>query len=145
MIETLESGHFPAMHPECGTACPSLPDSIIRWKFKEKHEELPVLRELYLLKLFRLFVVVVVVVVCLCVVGVDAEYPAVASHFHGLYSCLQLCCEGPGFTSVQEDGCGKEVHQSYLGTERSTPVVPNWFQTCQCRCCLCYPGEYLRL
>ena len=25
------------------------------------------------------------------------------------------------------------------------PVVPNWFQPCQCCCRLCYPGEYLRL
>ena len=24
-------------------------------------------------------------------------------------------------------------------------VNPNWFQPCQCCCCLCYPGEYLRL
>ena len=39
----------------------------------------------------------------------------------------------------------KGAHQSYLGTERNTPVIPNWFQPCQCCCCLCYPGEYLRL
>ena len=25
----------------------------------------------------------------------DAEYLAVAPHFHGLYSYLELCCEGP--------------------------------------------------
>ena len=24
-------------------------------------------------------------------------------------------------------------------------VNPNWFRPCQCCCCLCYPGEYLRL
>ena len=24
-------------------------------------------------------------------------------------------------------------------------VNPDWFQPCQCCCCLCYPGEYLRL
>ena len=24
-------------------------------------------------------------------------------------------------------------------------IIPNWFQHCQCCCCLCYPGEYLRL
>ena len=35
--------------------------------------------------------------------------------------------------------------QSYLGAERNTLVNPNWFQPCQCWCCLCYPGEYLRL
>ena len=47
--------------------------------------------------------------------------------------------------SIQEDGCDKGAHQSYLGTERNTPVIPNWFQSCQCCCCLCYPGEYLGL
>ena len=35
--------------------------------------------------------------------------------------------------------------QSYLRTERNTLVNPNWFQPCQCCCCLYYPGEYLRL
>ena len=29
---------------------------------------------------------------------------------------------------IQEDGCDMGVHQSYLGTERNTPVIPNWFQ-----------------
>ena len=48
-------------------------------------------------------------------------------------------------TGLQEDGCDKGVHQSYLGAERNTPVIPNWFQPCQCCCCLCYSGEYLRL
>ena len=48
-------------------------------------------------------------------------------------------------TSIQEDGCDKGVHQSYLGPERNTPVIPNWFQPCKCCCCLCYPGEYLGL
>ena len=24
-------------------------------------------------------------------------------------------------------------------------LLSNWFQPCQCCCCLCYPGEYLRL
>ena len=28
----------------------------------------------------------------------------------------------------KEDGCDKGAHQSYLGTERNTPVIPNWFQ-----------------
>ena len=48
-------------------------------------------------------------------------------------------------TSIQEDGCDKGAHQSYLGAERDTLVNTNWFQPCQCCCCLCYPGEYLRL
>ena len=39
----------------------------------------------------------------------------------------------------------QEIHQSYLGAERNTLVNPNWFQPCQCCCCLCYPGEYLKL
>ena len=33
----------------------------------------------------------------------------------------------------------------YLGTERNAPVIPNWFQPCQCCCCVCYSGEYLGL
>ena len=37
----------------------------------------------------------------------DAEYLAVAPHFHGSNSSLELCCEGPWFTSIQEDGCDK--------------------------------------
>ena len=49
----------------------------------------------------------------------------VASHFHGLNSSLELCCEGPWFTSIQEDGCDKGMHQLYLGAERNTPVIPN--------------------
>ena len=69
----------------------------------------------------------------------------VAPHFHGLYSSLELCCEGPWFTSIQEHGCEKRAHQLYLGAERITPVIPNWFQPWQCCCCLCYLGEYLRL
>ena len=75
----------------------------------------------------------------------DVWYLALAPHFHGLYSSLELCCEGPWFTSIQEDGCDKGAHQSFLRTERSTPVIPNWFQPCQHCCCLCYPGEYLGL
>ena len=43
------------------------------------------------------------------------------------------------------EGCDNGVHQLYIGTERSTLVIPNWFQPYQCCCCLCYPGEYLRL
>ena len=72
----------------------------------------------------------------------DVWYLAVAAHFHGFYSSLELCREGPWFTSIQEDGHDKGAHQLYLGTERKTPVIPNLFQPC---CCLCYPGEYLRL
>ena len=43
------------------------------------------------------------------------------------------------------DVCDKGSHQPCLGTERNIPVIPNWFQPCQCRCYLCYPGEYLWL
>ena len=68
----------------------------------------------------------------------------VAPHFHCSYS-LQLCHEGPWFTCIQEDGCDKGGHQSYLGAVRNTPTIPNWFQLCQYCCCLYYPGEYLRL
>ena len=45
----------------------------------------------------------------------------------------------------RKDGFDKGAHQSYVGAERNTLVNPNWFQPCQCCCCLCYPGEYLRL
>ena len=45
----------------------------------------------------------------------------------------------------KEDGCDTGAHQSYFGAKRNTLVNPNWFQPCQCCCCLCYPGEYLRL
>ena len=31
----------------------------------------------------------------------------------------------------------KGAHQTYLGTERNIPVIPNWFQPCQCCCSLC--------
>ena len=47
--------------------------------------------------------------------------------------------------AYRKERCDKGVHQSCLGTERSTPVILNWFQPCQCCCCLCYPGEYLGL
>ena len=30
-------------------------------------------------------------------------------------------------------------------TERNTSVIANWFQPCQCCCCLRCPGQYLRL
>ena len=70
---------------------------------------------------------------------------AVAPHFHGSYSPLQLYCEDSWFKSIQEDGCEKGAHQSYLGTDRNAAVVPNWFQPCQCCYRLCYLGEYLRL
>ena len=58
---------------------------------------------------------------------------------------FDLCCEGPWFTSIQEDGCDKGAHQSYLGADRYTLVNPNWFQPCQCCCCLRCPWESLRL
>ena len=60
----------------------------------------------------------------------DAWYLTVAPHFHDSYSSLHLCCEGTWFPSEQENGCDKGAHQLYL--ERNTPVVPNWFQPCQC-------------
>ena len=66
-------------------------------------------------------------------------------HFHFSYSSLQLCRESIRFKSRQEDGCDKVAHQSYIGTERNTPVVPSWFQFCQCCCRWCYPGEYFSL
>ena len=72
-------------------------------------------------------------------------YLVVALPFHGLYSSVELYCEGPWLTSIWEDGCDKGSHQSYFGAERNTLVNQNWFQLCQCYCCLCYPGEYLRL
>ena len=75
----------------------------------------------------------------------DAKNLAVAPHFHGLYSSLH-CCEGPSFTIIQEDGCDKGAHRSYLGTEDKMLLsFQNWFQPCQCCCLLCSPGEYLRL
>ena len=64
-------------------------------------------------------------------------------HFHGLYSSFEFCCEGRWFTSIEEDRCNKEAQQSYL--ERNIPAIPNWFQPCQCCCCLWCPGQYLRL
>ena len=69
----------------------------------------------------------------------------ISTSFPWLCSSLQLCCAGSWFTSIQEDECDRGVYQSYLGTERDAPVVPNWFQPCQCCFRLCYPGEYLRL
>ena len=46
----------------------------------------------------------------------------VAPHFYGLHSSLELCCEGPWFTSIQEDECDKGAHQLYLGAVRNTLV-----------------------
>ena len=65
----------------------------------------------------------------------DAWYHPVASHFHGLYSSLELCCEGSWITGKQEDGCDQGAHQSYLGTEGNAPIIRNCFQPCQ-YCCL---------
>ena len=44
----------------------------------------------------------------------DVYYLTVAPHFRGLYSSLELCCEGLWFASIQEDECDKGVHQMYL-------------------------------
>ena len=65
--------------------------------------------------------------------------------FGGLHYSLKLYCEGPWFTSMQEDGCDKEAHQSYFGTQKNAPVVSDWYQTRQCCGRLCYAGGYLRL
>ena len=40
----------------------------------------------------------------------DAQCLAVAPHFTGSYSSLQLCCEGLWFTSIQKDGCYKRAY-----------------------------------
>ena len=45
---------------------------------------------------------------CIMVFVWDAWYLAVAPHFHGSYSSLQFCCEGPWFTNIQEDRCDLE-------------------------------------
>ena len=42
----------------------------------------------------------------------------VAPHFNGLYSSLELYCDGPGFTGIQEDGCDED-----LLTRTSTDTV----------------------
>ena len=75
-----------------------------------------------------------------------------ASCYHGQEVFVQSSCLldlGSDFlvgnVVLQEDGCDNGVQQSSFGTERNAPVIPNWFQPCQCCCCLCYPGEYLRL
>ena len=47
-----------------------------------------------------------------------------------LFFSFELCCEGPWFTSIHEDGCDKGAHQSYPATERNTPAIPNWFELC---------------
>ena len=57
--------------------------------------------------------------------------------FPCLYSCLQLCCEGPWLTSILGNGCDKGVHKSHPRTEGNAPVIPNWFQHCWYCCCLC--------
>ena len=57
----------------------------------------------------------------------DVQYLALAPHFRGLYSSLELCCEGPWFISIQDGGCDKGAHQSYFGTEKNTSVIANWF------------------
>ena len=52
-----------------------------------------------------------------------------STSFPWLVFFLQLCCEGPWFTTIQEDGCDKGAHQSYLGNERNAPVAQNWFHS----------------
>ena len=53
------------------------------------------------------------------------SYLVLVSHFHGSYFSLQLCCESPWFSLIQEDECDKGAHQSYLGTYLNAPVIPN--------------------
>ena len=50
----------------------------------------------------------------------DVQYLAVVPHFHGFYSSLELCCEGPWSTNTQGDGCDRGAQQSYLGIARNT-------------------------
>ena len=64
---------------------------------------------------------------------------AVAPHFHGLYSSLQLWCNNS--QAYRKMG----PHESYFGTERNALVVPNRLQPCQWCCLLFYYGEHLRL
>ena len=54
-----------------------------------------------------------------------------STSLHGSYSSFQLCCEGPWFASIQEDGCDKEAHQSYLETERNAPIDQR-HEACDC-------------
>ena len=39
----------------------------------------------------------------------------------------------------------RECISRILELKEITPIIPNWFQPCQCYCCLCYPGQYFRL
>ena len=47
-----------------------------------------------------------------------------ASHFQRLDLSLQLCIEGPGFASVQEDGKDQRTLKSYLVHECDVLVLP---------------------
>ena len=62
-------------------------------------------------------------------------------------ACILLCSSAVRIHDSQtyRKKCDRGAHQSHIGTKRNVPVVPNWFQPCQCCCCLCYPGKYLRL
>ena len=53
--------------------------------------------------------------------------------------------DSQAYRKMDIDGYDEGAHHLYLGTERNTPVIPHWFQPCQWCCCLCYPGENLRL
>ena len=37
----------------------------------------------------------------------------------------------------------RERIRRILELKTNTPVIPHWFQSCQCCCCLCYSREYL--
>ena len=51
-----------------------------------------------------------------------------------------LLTKFPAVITNQYDNARKKNYGKW--TKRNTPVVPNWFQPCQCCCCLCYPGKY---
>ena len=69
----------------------------------------------------------------------DALYLAVAPHFHGLYSSLQLCCEDPWCTSTQEDGCDKDVFGIWDTLQDANLISSTvLFILCVCVCvCVC--------
>ena len=63
----------------------------------------------------------------------DVYYLAVAPHFHGLYSSLELCCEGPWFTSIQEDGYDKGAQstaEDYFRADQNLQWPNQFFLLC---------------
>ena len=49
------------------------------------------------------------------------------------------------WTATSRTTTGVSVFPCATPLITNTLVNPNWLQPCQCCCCLCYPGEYLRL